>query len=483
MSNENKYEAVIGLEVHAQLNTKTKIFAGEPSSYGAAPNSQVSVITLALPGILPKLNKEVVEKAAMMGLACQSDISSINYFERKNYFYPDLPKGFQTSQDKAPICVGGFVEVESKEGKRNIELTRIHLEEDAGKNNHDIDDKYSMVDLNRAGTPLIEIVTEPVLRNSDEAHSFLSNVRRLVRYLNICDGNMEEGSLRCDANVSIRLKGSETLGTKVEVKNMNSIRNVKRAIDKEIERQIKCLETGEEIVQQTRSFNPNDGTSFPLRSKEFAHDYRYFPEPDLPPIQIKAEQLAQFKAKMPLLPNELYAKFTSEFKLSDYDAKVLIDEQATALYFLELAKHTKNYKSASNWLTTTIKAHLNDKKLRIADFEVAPKAIAALIQLIDDGKLSAKNGKVVFYEMLNKPNESPQVIAENLNLIQEEQGSGALEEWIDQLIAQNPKEVQAFKKGKKNLIGFFMGQLMKLSQGKANPKEAQQLIIKKIEQA
>ncbi|MEZ5008510.1 MAG: Asp-tRNA(Asn)/Glu-tRNA(Gln) amidotransferase subunit GatB [Chitinophagales bacterium] len=476
MSNSSdKYEAVIGLEVHAQLMTQTKIFASEPSSFGAAPNSQVSAITLALPGTLPKLNKRVVEMATMMGLACHSKISEINYFERKNYFYPDLPKGFQTSQDKAPICVGGYVEVETEEGRRQLELTRIHLEEDAGKNNHELDPDYSMVDLNRAGTPLIEIVTEPVLRNSDEAYAFVTEVRRLVRYLEICDGNMEEGSLRCDANISIRLKGEKELGTKVEVKNMNSIRNVKRAIDKEIKRQIKAVEKGEVIVQQTRSFDPSDGSSFPLRSKEFAHDYRYFPEPDLPPVYIGKEQLDHIKSKMPPLPFELQQQFVNEFGLSDYDSKVLTDEKDIALYFLEVVKHTKNYKSAANWIMGNVKSHLNDKSIGISDLEISPLSLAELIKLVDDGKLSVKNAKTVFYEMLNKPNSSALVIADGLNLMQDTD-SDELNQWVQNTILAFPDKVNEYKKGKKGLIGFFMGEVMKQSKGKADPKEASKML-------
>ncbi len=482
MSARDKYEVVIGLEVHAQLNSKTKIFAGEPAVFGADPNTQVSAITLGLPGTLPKLNKVVIEKAAMMGLACQSKISEINYFERKNYFYPDLPKGFQTSQDKAPICVGGYIEIETEYGKRQLELTRIHLEEDAGKNNHDIDPNFSMVDLNRAGTPLIEIVTEPVLRNADEAYIMLTKVRRLVRYLDICNGNMEEGSLRCDANVSIRLKGEKELGTKVEVKNMNSIRNVKRAIEKEIDRQVNELESGGEIVQQTRSFNPNDGSSFPLRSKEFAHDYRYFPEPDLPPVYINEGQLKAIQAKMPTLPSEYYSLFTNELGLSDYDAKVLVDEKEIAVYFKELAQNAINTKTAAHWISGNVKSYLNEKHMDITSFPIPPKSLSELINLIDEGKLSAKNAKAVFYEMLNKPNEKALVIAEGLNLLQGNSENGnEMNEWIATVVQNFPDKVQLYKKGKKGLLGFFMGEVMKMSRGKANPKEASELLKKTLE--
>jgi aspartyl-tRNA(Asn)/glutamyl-tRNA(Gln) amidotransferase subunit B len=348
MTNNNKYEIVIGLEVHAQLNTCTKIFAADETAYGAEPNTQISPITLGLPGVLPKLNKEVLEKAIKMGLALNCTITEENHFDRKNYFYADLPKGYQISQDRAPICTGGFVEIEVNGEKKQLKLTRIHMEEDAGKNNHELDEQYSLVDLNRAGVPLIEIVSEPDIRSSDEAYAYITELRKIVRYLDICDGNMEEGSMRCDANVSVRLKGETTYRNRVEVKNMNSIRNVKRAIDVEVKRQIEIYENGGTIDQETRGFNPTDGSSFPLRSKENAHDYRYFPEPDLPPVVITQQTIAAIKAAMPQLPKELQAKFISEYNLSAYDAHVLTDEREVALYFLELIKYTNNYKSAAN---------------------------------------------------------------------------------------------------------------------------------------
>ncbi|MEZ4879457.1 MAG: Asp-tRNA(Asn)/Glu-tRNA(Gln) amidotransferase subunit GatB [Chitinophagales bacterium] len=363
MSVYDKYEAVIGLEVHAQLNTTTKIFAADATTFGAEPNTQVGAITLGMPGVLPKLNKAVLEKAIKMGIACGSNITKVNEFARKNYYYADLPKGYQITQDKTPICVGGTVEIEINGTKKEIELTRVHMEEDAGKNNHELDPFYSLVDLNRAGTPLVEIVSEPCITSSDEAYAYLTEVRKLVRYLDICDGNMEEGSMRCDANISIRLKGEKILNTRVEVKNMNSIRNVKRAIDNEIIRQVDIVEAGGTVDQETRSFVATDGSSFVLRSKEFAHDYRYFPEPDLPPAVVTDAQIETIKANMPPLPKQLYLQFTNELGLSDYDATVLTDEKDIALYFVDLTQQTKNYKSAANWIMGEVKSYLNDKGL------------------------------------------------------------------------------------------------------------------------
>ena len=407
MTNNNKYEIVIGLEVHAQLNTCTKIFAADETAYGAEPNTQISPITLGLPGVLPKLNKEVLEKAIKMGLALNCTITEENHFDRKNYFYADLPKGYQISQDRAPICTGGFVEIEVNGEKKQLKLTRIHMEEDAGKNNHELDNQYSLVDLNRAGVPLIEIVSEPDIRSSDEAYAYITELRKIVRYLDICDGNMEEGSMRCDANVSVRLKGETTYRNRVEVKNMNSIRNVKRAIDVEVKRQIEIYENGGTIDQETRGFNPTDGSSFPLRSKENAHDYRYFPEPDLPPVVITQQTIAAIKAAMPQLPKELQAKFISEYNLSAYDAHVLTDEREVALYFLELIKYTNNYKSAANWVINEVKSFVNENNLSFSAFTVKPAQLAEIIKLIDENIISSSGAKTLFkaYTELAKSKE------------------------------------------------------------------------------
>lgn len=475
MTYNEKYEAVIGLEVHAQLTTKSKIFTSDEVTYGAAPNTLISAITFALPGTLPKLNKEALELAIKMGIACNCDITEVNHFARKNYFYPDLPKGYQISQDKTPICQNGYVEIELDGEPIKVLLTRIHMEEDAGKNNHELDPYYSLIDLNRAGTPLIEIVSEPVIKSSDEAYQYLTEVRKLVRYLDVCDGNMEEGSLRCDANISIRLKGAKILNTRVEVKNMNSIRNVKRAIDGEILRQIEIVENGGTVEQETRSFNANDGSTFTLRSKEHAHDYRYFPEPDLPPVVVTKEAVDEIKKRMPALPKELINKYVHSFGLNSYDAQVLTDEKEIAHYFDELCNHTQNYKAAANWVMGAVKSYLNENALSITDFKLLPSQIAEIIQLIDNGTLSSAAAKKVFDTMAAGTDEKPLNIAEKLNLIQESD-ENALIDWAKEALSKYPEKVEEYKSGKKGLIGLFMGELMKISKGKADPKLATQML-------
>lgn len=479
MTNNNKYEIVIGLEVHAQLNTCTKIFAADETAYGAEPNTQISPITLGLPGVLPKLNKEVLEKAIKMGLALNCTITEENHFDRKNYFYADLPKGYQISQDRAPICTGGFVEIEVNGEKKQLKLTRIHMEEDAGKNNHELDEQYSLVDLNRAGVPLIEIVSEPDIRSSDEAYAYITELRKIVRYLDICDGNMEEGSMRCDANVSVRLNGETTYRNRVEVKNMNSIRNVKRAIDVEVKRQIEIYENGGTIDQETRGFNPTDGSSFPLRSKENAHDYRYFPEPDLPPVVITQQTIAAIKAAMPQLPKELQAKFISEYNLSAYDAQVLTDEREVALYFLELIKNTNNYKSAANWVINEVKSFVNENNLSFSAFTVKPAQLAEIIKLIDENIISSSGAKTLFKAYTEGNTKSAVAIAEDLNLVQSSD-TDELTNWIDQALAKYPDKVKEYKNGKKGNINLFMGEVMKLSRGAADPKKTTKLLEEKL---
>ncbi|HRH57272.1 MAG TPA: Asp-tRNA(Asn)/Glu-tRNA(Gln) amidotransferase subunit GatB [Chitinophagales bacterium] len=471
----DKYEIVIGLEVHTQLNTKTKIFASDEADFGAAPNTHISPITLGLPGVLPKLNKEVLGKAIKLGIALNCNITEENHFARKNYFYADLPKGYQISQDKKPICTGGFVEINVNGEQKNIALTRIHMEEDAGKNNHELNPEFSLIDLNRAGVPLLEIVSEPDIRSSDEAYAYVSELRKLVRYLDICDGNMEEGSMRCDANVSVRLKGETTYRNRVEVKNMNSIRNVKRAIDIEVKRQIDIYESGGTIDQETRSFNQADGTSFPLRSKENAHDYRYFPEPDLPPVVITQQTIDEIKAVMPQLPKELQHKFSTEYKLSAYDAQVLTDEKETALYFLDLIKYTSNYKSAANWLNNEIKSFLNENNIPFAEFTIKPSQIAEIIKLMDDNIISSSGAKTIFKSMTDGNNDSAIAIAEALNLIQSSD-TDELSNWIQQVLAKYPDKVKEYKNGKKGNLNLFMGEVMKLSRGSADPKKTTKLL-------
>lgn len=469
MDYHEKYEVVVGLEVHIQLNTRTKIFAADETTYGAAPNTQISPVTLGLPGILPKLNKAVLEKAIKMGLACHCKITEVNHFARKNYFYADLPKGYQISQDKAPVCTGGFVEISVNNVKKQIALTRIHMEEDAGKNNHELDPDYSLIDLNRAGVPLIEMVSEPDIRSSDEAYAYLTEVRKLVRYLDICDGNMEEGSMRCDANVSVRLKGEDFYRNRVEVKNMNSIRNVKRAIDVEVKRQITIYENGGTIDQETRSFNQADASSFPLRTKEKAHDYRYFPEPDLPPVIVTQSTIEAIRALMPPLPKELAHKFISDYHLSEYDAQVITDEREFAFYYLELIKHTSSYKSAANWLINEVKSYISHKGISLADCLVTPDRLAEIIRLVDEGIVSSSGAKSIFMAFAEGNTGSAVALAEQLNLIQSSD-SDELAQWATQALNKYPDKVAEYKKGKKGNINLFMGEVMKLSRGAADPK-------------
>lgn len=473
----DKYEPVIGLEVHAQMLTKSKAFCSDANEYGAAPNTQVSPVSLGHPGTLPVHNKDAVRYAIKMGLACNSDIASFNYYARKNYFYADLPKGYQISQHTTPICENGYVEVKLKDGtEKKIGLIRIHMEEDTGKSMHDQDVYDTLLDYNRAGTPLIEIVTLPDLRTGEEAYQYLTEVRKLVRYLEICDGNMEEGSMRCDANVSVRLRGAEAFGTKVEVKNMNSIRNVQRAIDHEIKRQIEAIEKGEQIYQETRTFDAMKGETIVMRTKEGASDYRYFPEPDLPPLHITQEFIAGVKAQMPALPKELFKKFTEVYGLSEYDAGVLTETRDVAEYFETLTKHTSNTKSAANWVMVQIKGYLNEMAIEIKDFVLQPAKIAELIGLIDGGKISSSVAtQKIFPALVNDPSKSPLDIAEAMNVIQES-NSDELQKFIDEAIAKFPAKVAEYKAGKVSLVGMFMGEVMKMSKGKADPKVASELV-------
>lgn len=478
----DKYQPVIGLEIHAQLATESKIFASDSTEFGNMPNTNISVITIGHPGTLPRLNKKVVEYAIKMGIACGSTITRHSFFDRKNYFYPDLPKGYQTTQDKAPICVGGFINFKNKEcEEKQIRLNRIHMEDDAGKNLHLAEETDTLVDYNRAGVPLIEIVTEPDIRSSEDAFYAMTEVRKLVRYLEVCDGNMEEGSLRCDANISIMPKGSTTYGKKVEVKNMNSMRNVMRAIDFEIERQIEEIEKGNEIVSETRQFDATTGHTYSMRTKEELNDYRYFPEPDLQPLEVSDKWLADIKASMPALPTELYNKFVKEYKLSPYDASVLTDTKEIALYFDALCKKTTNYKAASNWVMGPVKGHLNELTLHIDQFPISLDAIADLIALIDSNKVSnSAASQKIFPEMLKGGGKSPLQIAEQMNLIQES-NTDSLLPIIDEVLAKFPAKVAEYKGGKTGILSMFMGEVMKASKGKADPKITSELIKQKLE--
>ncbi len=477
----DKYTAVIGLEIHAQMLTKSKAYSSDKNEYGATPNTNVSPITLGHPGTLPKMNKKTIDFAIKMGLACECNIAENQYFARKNYFYPDLPKGYQITQDTTPICTGGQVLINDDKGNQKaIGLTRIHMEEDAGKSIHDIDPFNTLVDLNRAGVPLIEIVSEPEIKTSQEAYNYVTEVRKLVRYLDICDGNMEEGSLRCDANISVMLNDAKEFGAKVEVKNMNSIRNVKNAIEHEIERQILALENGETIYQETRNYDALKNVTSAMRTKEAANDYRFFPEPDLQPIKVTEDHIDRIKSEMPPLPNYLYNKYTKELGLSDYDAGNLTDNKDIALYYEDIIKHTKNYKAAVNWLMGDVKSYLNKFAVTINEFPISAKQIADLIKLIENGKVSNNlASQKVFPKMLEETNKTPQQIAEENNWIQESD-TDSLADYVKEIMSENPDETERFKNGEKKLMGFFMGQLMKKSKGKADPKTASKLINQTI---
>ncbi|MEY2828308.1 MAG: Asp-tRNA(Asn)/Glu-tRNA(Gln) amidotransferase subunit GatB [Bacteroidota bacterium] len=472
----DKYEMVIGLEVHAQLQTNSKAYCSDGTEFGLSPNVQISPISLGHPGTLPVMNEQSLNYAIKMGIATNCNINRYNAFARKNYFYADLPKGYQITQHTTPICTEGKVKIKVNDEEKYIGITRIHLEEDAGKSIHDIDPFNSLIDLNRAGVPLIEIVTEPDLRSADDAYEYLTYIRKLVRYLDICDGNMEEGSLRCDCNISVRLKGAEKFGTKVEVKNMNSIRNVKRAIEFEFVRQVTMVENNEWIEMQTRSFNAADGSTFDMRSKEAANDYRYFPEPDLPPVILTDEFIAEAKAEMPALPEELIHRFKTEFGLNEYDANVLADEKEIANYYLQLISFQKNYKSAANWLMVGIKGYLNEKAISISVFPIQPQKISELIDAIDGNKISnTVASQKIFPALIENPTADILDLAKQLNVLQESDAS-AIEELVKQALAKFPEKIIEYKNGKTSLQGLFVGEVMKLSKGKAEPKIVNQLV-------
>jgi aspartyl-tRNA(Asn)/glutamyl-tRNA(Gln) amidotransferase subunit B len=478
----DKYTAVIGLEVHAQLLTKSKIYNTDSTEYGSMPNTNVGVVTLAHPGTLPLLNKRVVEYAIKMGIACHSTITRLNIFDRKNYFYPDLPKGYQITQDRTPICKGGYITIDTKEAPRQISLHRIHIEEDAGKSMHLAQETDTLVDFNRAGVPLIELVSQPEIKTSDEAYAYLTEIRKLVRYLEICDGNMEEGSLRCDANISVMLYGAKEFGKKVEVKNMNSIRNVQRAIDHEIERQIEEIEKGNDIPSETRTFDASNGLTYSMRTKEELNDYRYFPDPDLSPLEVSENWLAEITASLPALPRDLYEKYVHEFHLPEYDAHVITDSKDIALYFEEICKLTKNYKAASNWIMGPVKSYLNELNLSADEFPVSPKVLVELMNLVESNKVSFSiASQRVFPELLKDRSKSALEVAQQLNVIQDS-NQDSIQPIIDEVLKELPLKVEEYKNGKKGILGLFMGEVMKRSKGKADPKVANELIVKKLEE-
>ncbi|SMO54926.1 Asp-tRNA(Asn)/Glu-tRNA(Gln) amidotransferase subunit GatB [Gracilimonas mengyeensis] len=474
-----KYEAVIGLEVHAQLLTQSKAFAPVTIQYGGSPNTQVTPLCLGHPGTLPVVNENLVRYIIKMGLATNCSVAEKSIFARKNYFYPDLPKGYQISQYDTPICYDGFVDIELEEYDKRIGLTRIHMEEDAGKSIHDQDPYNTLVDLNRAGTPLIEIVSEPDLRTPQEAYAYLSKIKQIVQYLEICDGNMEEGSLRCDANVSVRPRGREKFGTRTELKNMNSFRNVERAIHYEIYRQIELIEGGGEVVQQTRLWDTAKEQTRPMRSKEEAHDYRYFPEPDLPPIIVTDEMLSEIRKELPELADVRRKRFIEDFGMSEDDAVTITDSRYLADYFEEVADHLGNPKAASNIVLSEVLRVLNEKSIDIRQFPVTAEKVSALVKLKEDDKINSSAMQQIFNALLDEPEKEPADLAKEMNLIQVSDSS-SLEPVVDKIIEEHPDEVARYKDGKKQLMGFFVGQAMKATKGKANPKLVNKLISEKL---
>lgn len=478
---KEKYELVVGLEIHLQLNTESKAFCGDAVTFGESPNVHVSAISLGHPGTLPKLNKKQVEKAIKLGLALGCEINNRSLFDRKNYFYADLPKGYQITQDKQPICIGGTIDINVNGIARSVRLHHIHMEEDAGKSIHDMDEQYSFIDLNRAGTPLLEMVTEPDLRSAEEVAAVMNTIRQIARYLDISDGNMEEGSMRCDCNISVRLKGSQVYGERCEVKNVNSMRFAKQAIEYEFNRQIEILEKGGRIERQTLNFDPVTGVTTPLRSKEDANDYRYFPEPDLPPVLISASQLAMIRNEMPPLPKELFLEFTQKYNISEQDAYILTEEKAMALYFKELCTKVNNKKALANLTVNKIRPFINEQNIEISAFPLSVEKLNDFIELIENGKVaSAIAYQRLFPAMLEQPNANVIELAEQLKLIQNSDNQ-FIEDICKEVIAAFPDKVKEYQKGKKGLIGFFMGEVMKRSKGQAEPKSSTELLTKLLQ--
>ncbi len=476
-----KYQPVIGLEIHVQLLTDSKIFCGCSTKFGAEPNSQTCPVCLGLPGALPVFNEKVAEFAIKAGLATNCTISPRSIFARKNYFYPDLPKGYQISQFEEPICLKGWLDIQVDGGLKRIGITRIHMEEDAGKLVHgDISglEDGSGVDLNRACTPLLEIVSEPDLRSADEAIAYLKKIHQIVTWLGICDGNMEEGSFRCDANVSVMPVGSQTFGTRAEIKNVNSFKFVKQAIEHEIERQIDLIEDGGTVVQETRLFDPNSGKTRSMRGKEEAHDYRYFPDPDLVPLVIDDAWVQRVRGELPELPEQKIMRFTNEYGIPAYDAEVLTASRPLAEYYEQCVTLNGNGKAVSNWVMGELTRALNDSGASIDKCPVTPRLLAELLKLIDSGTISGKIAKTVFDEMWRSGKE-PGKIVEEQGLIQVSD-SGAIEAIIDEILAREAGQVAEYRSGKEKLFGFFVGQVMKASKGKANPALVNELLLKKL---
>ncbi len=473
----NTYEVVIGLEVHAQVTSKSKLFSSSSTTFGAEPNTQVSLVDAAFPGMLPVINEFCVKQAIKTGIGLKAQINKRSVFDRKNYFYADLPQGYQISQFKYPIVGEGTVILDMPNGQKEVGIERLHLEQDAGKSIHDMDPQNTLVDLNRSGVALMEIVSKPDLRTPDEVSTYIKKLRSIMRYLGTCDGNMQEGSLRADVNVSVRIKGSEKLGTRCEIKNVNSIKFMQMAINYEANRQVDLIEEGKTINQETRLFDIKKNETRSMRSKEDAHDYRYFPDPDLLPLEVTDDFIKKLKADIPELPDDKKKRFIDKFKLSPYEATILVSDIDTSKYFEEIIANS-DIKLATNWITGELFAVLNDKNLEISDSPISAKNLSKLINLIKDGTISGKIAKTIF-ELMMDGDKDPQKIVEEKGLKQESDPK-AIEALIDKVITDNPEKVKEYKSGKEKLFGFFVGQAMKVSSGKANPQLINDILKKKL---
>jgi len=475
--NTGEWEYVIGLEVHAQISSKAKLFSATATEFGAAPNSQVSLVDAAMPGMLPVLNKYCVEQAIKTGLGINAQINKVSVFDRKNYFYADLPQGYQISQFYIPIVENGYMDITTEEGKeKRIRINRIHLEQDAGKSIHDQHPEYSLIDLNRCGIALIEIVTEPDMSSPYEAADYVKKLRSLVRYIGSCDGNMDQGSMRCDANISVRKPGGE-LGTRCEIKNLNSIKNITKAIEYEAMRQVELLESGGTVDQETRLFNVATGETRTMRSKEDANDYRYFPDPDLLPVHVSDELIAKLKAELPELPSEKVSRYVSELGLNKYDAEVIVADMETAKYFEE-ASEGANAKIVANWISSELFGRLNKNSMTLAECKITPKMIRDMVVLIDNGTISGKIAKTVFEEMFASGDSAEKIVKDKG--LKQVSDRGSIEPIIDEVITANPDSVASYRGGKDKLFGFFVGQVMKKTGGKASPQMVNEILKEKL---
>jgi aspartyl-tRNA(Asn)/glutamyl-tRNA(Gln) amidotransferase subunit B len=473
-----EWETVIGLEIHAQLNTKSKIFSGASTQFGAKPNSQACAVDLGLPGVLPVVNKEAVSKAVRFGLAVDAHINQINVFDRKNYFYPDLPKGYQISQLELPIVGEGKIDIMVNGESKTIGVTRAHLEEDAGKSIHDLYDDYTAVDLNRAGTPLLEIVSEPDMRSAEEAVAYAKKIHSLVQYIDICDGNMQEGSFRCDANVSIRPLGQKEFGTRTELKNINSFKFLEKAINLEVERQQDLLEDGGRVTQETRLYDADKNETRSMRSKEEANDYKYFPDPDLLPVEVTDELLEQIKQELPELPHQKKARYIESLGLSDYDADVITSSKAIADYYERMIANNSNAKLCANWVMGELSGALNKDQLDISQSPISPEELSLLVERISDNTISGKIAKDVFKALWNQEGGVDQVIeSKGLKQITD---TGEIEKIIEEVISNNSAQVDQYRSGNEKILGFFVGQIMKATNGKANPKQVNDILREKL---